>query len=58
MGEYLAMQQDLREYKKLQEAVASYLDDFFDADENGDRIPWPGELEELVEWRQRRERDD
>jgi hypothetical protein len=51
VGEYLAMQEDGRELMALRKAVLAYLDDFYKADEDGDRIPWPQELEELTGWK-------
>lgn len=41
---------DLSKLIRLEQAVKEYLDDFYQADLDGDRIPWPTDLEILTGW--------
>lgn len=40
----------MTEYEELERTVLDYLDEFYKADEEGDRIPWPQLLSEMVRW--------
>jgi hypothetical protein len=37
-------------YEELERAVLEHLDEFYKADEEGDRIQWPQLLAEMVRW--------
>ena len=40
----------MTECEELERAVLEYLDEFYKADEEGDRIQWPQLLAEMVRW--------